>query len=409
MRRIDVVGASLAGFRAAEALRERGFDGDLHLVGDEPYAPYNRPPLSKALLTGRDSPDTCSLQAACELDAVWHLDRRAEGLDGRARRVVLDRGQQLTYDGLVIATGARARRWPAGAVPEGVLTLRRLDDALALRAELQRGAKRLLVVGAGFVGGEVASSAASLGVPVTLVELEQAPLLRALGPEVGRFLAHQHRAHGVDVHLGVTIERFLAGAGRLRGALLSDGTIVEADVCVLALGAEPNAEWLRGTGAAIDRGIACDDHLRVAGLSNAVAAGDVVRWPHPLFDGERISVGHWTNALEQGSAAARNLLATPDEREPFASVPTFWSEQHGTKLRSAGLPAIASASYMLEGRIEDGRFLVGYERRGTIVGALAVNMNRRMPIYRRLVAERATMGDAIQTAATSVSPRRAVT
>jgi len=197
----------------------------------------------------------------------------------------------------------------------------------------------------------------------------------------------------------VTVERFLADGGRLRGALLSDGTRVQAEVCVLALGAVPNAEWLQGTGVALDRGVVCGADLHIIGLPYAVAAGDIVRWPHPLFDGEAVSVGHWTNAVEQGVAAAANLLAPPAAREPFASVPTFWSEQHGCTLRSAGLPHLASEAYMLEGRIEDGRFLVGYERRGTLVGTLAVNMNRRVPIYRRLVAERASMGEAMQVAA----------
>jgi NADPH-dependent 2,4-dienoyl-CoA reductase/sulfur reductase-like enzyme len=325
-RRIVVVGASLPGLRAAEALRERGFDGELALVGDEPHKPYNRPPLSKTLLLGDDTPASCALHTTLELDAEWHLTRRAEQLELGARRVVLDDSESLRFDGLVIATGARARSWPDGPAPAGVSTLRDIDDAVALREALERQPRRVLVVGGGFIGGEVASSAAALGLPVTLVEREPAPLAGVLGREVSAFLADLHRTNGVDVRVGTIVERFLADASGLRGALLSDGGRVDADVCLLALRTSPNTEWLQDARVKLDRGVACSADLHVSGPRAVVAAGDVARWPHPMFDDELISVGHWTNALEQGVHAAHNLLASPHESEPFASVPTFWTD-----------------------------------------------------------------------------------
>lgn len=399
LERVVVVGASLAGLRAAEALRTHGFDGELRIVGAEPHEPYNRPPLSKGLLVGDDTLEGCVLHGARELDAIWHLGRRAERLTTDGRIVVLDDGERLSLDGLIIATGARARPWPSGPVPAGVSTLRSLDDALALRQALERRPRGLLVVGAGFIGGEVASSAAALGLPVTLVEREDAPLAGVLGAEVGAFLAGLHRASGVDLRLGTTVERFLTDSAGIAGALLSDGTRVDAAVCVLALGALPNTEWLRSSGVQLDRGVVCRADLRVAGVSNAVAAGDVARWPHPLFGAELVSVGHWTNALEQAAVAARNLLAAPHEREPFAAVPTFWSDLHGCRLRSVGLPGLAHDACTLEGSIDDGEFVMGYHRRGTLIGAFAVNMNRRLPRYRRLVEAQATIGDAMREAA----------
>lgn len=254
VQQIVIVGASLAGLRAAETLRGEGFDGHLTLVGDEPHPPYNRPPLSKDLLTGADSPETCALRVTTELDARWLLGREARRLDRARREVVLDDDERLRFDGLVVATGSRARPWPAGPVPPGVLTLRGLDDALALRAALAAGPRRVLVVGAGFIGSEVASSCAALGIPVTVVELDDAPLACLLGPQVGAFVADLHRAHAVDLRTGVTVRRFL-GRRAVHAAELTDGTTVDVDVAVLALGVVPNAEWLAGSGLGVDRGV----------------------------------------------------------------------------------------------------------------------------------------------------------
>lgn len=397
MRRVVIAGASLAGLRAAEALRAHGFDGELTLVGAEAHRPYNRPPLSKGVLTGAAGVDTCTLQPAADLDAGWVLGRAATGLDVTRREVTVAGGERLPFDGLVIATGSRPRPWPGGAAPPGVLLLRDLDDAVALRDALARRPRRLLVVGAGFIGSEVASSAAALGVPVTLVELDEAPLASLVGPGVGAFFGSLHRAHGVDLRARTTVGRFLGDPG-LRGALLTDGTIVEADLAVVALGAAPNTEWLAGSGLRLDRGVLCDATLACAGAAGIVAAGDVARWPHPLFGDELVAVGHWSNAVEQGQAAARTLLA-PDAAAPFGGVPTFWSEIHGHRIRSAGLPQLADEAYVVDGAFEDGRFVAVYGRGGTLVGALSVNMNRRLAIYQRLIEEREAVGTALQLAA----------
>ena len=397
MRRVVVVGASLAGLRAAEALRANGFDGEITVIGAEAHPPYNRPPLSKGVLTGTVTLDSCTLQPASDLEADWVLGRTATALDLERREVRLDGDGSRPFDGLVIATGSRPRPWPGGTAPRDVMYLRGLDDAVALRDGLSRSPRRLLVVGAGFIGSEVASSAAAIGVPVKLVELGAAPLAALLGPEVGEFFADVHRRHGVDLRTGTTVERFL-GEDRLRGARLTDGTTVEADVAVVALGATPNLEWLAGSGLQLDRGVLCDETLRCVGTTGVVAAGDIARWPHPLFGDEPVAVGHWSNAVEQGQAAARTLLAT-GPAEPFAAVPTFWSEVHGHKIRSAGLPQLADEAYVVEGALEDGRFAAVYGRGGTLTGALTVNMNRKLPTYQRLIEEREAVGTALQLAA----------
>lgn len=397
MRTIVIVGASLAGLRAAEALRAQGFDGELTIVGEEPHAPYNRPPLSKGLLTGADTPASCALAEAVDTGATWMLGRRATRLDLGSRHVVLDGGQRLPFDGLVIATGSRPRAWPGGPAPAGVLTLRGLDDALALRDALQSGLRRLLVVGGGFVGSEIASSAARLGVAVTLLELAGGPLEPILGPQIGALVARAHRARGVDLRTRTTVRRFL-GAGRLRGAELTDGTTIEAGLAVVALGAVPNVEWLERSGLRLDGGVVCEPTLACHGARGVVAAGDVARWPHPVFDDELIAVGHWSNAAEQGRAAARTLLQ-PQAAEPFAELPAFWSEIHGDRIRSAGLPALADEAYVLEGSLEDHRLIAGYGRRGTLVGAVSIGMHRRLRTYAQLIAERESVGTAMQIAA----------
>ena len=392
MRRIVVVGASLAGLRAAEALRSEGFAGELHIVGAEGHPPYNRPPLSKGLLTGTHAVEDL-LRPTADLDARWWLGRPARGLDLDAR--TLQAGdRRLGFDGLVIASGARPRAWP-GPVPEGVRGFRRLEDALDLREALLRGPRRVVIVGAGFLGGELASSCVALGLAVTLVELEQAPLASRLGADVAAFLAQLHREHGVDLRTGVTVARF-AGAPALRRVELSDGTSLEADLSIVALGIEPNVEWLAGSGLAVDGGVLCDPALRCPGAPAVVAAGDVARWPHQLFGGSALSIGHWTNAAEQARLAARNLLREP---EPFAAVPSFWSDLHGIKLRSVGLPELADDCELLEGAFADRSFLTAYARRGVLVGAVAADLNRRLPPYRRLIEQRASMEDARRLAA----------
>ncbi|MFJ8046276.1 NAD(P)/FAD-dependent oxidoreductase [Kitasatospora sp. NPDC096147] len=388
LRRVLVVGASLAGLRAADRLRAGGFDGELTVVGAEPHLPYDRPPLSKRQLATDDPAESTTLRLPDGLGARWLTGVPAVGLDPDGRTVKLADGQELGWDGLVIATGAAARGWH-GPVPAGVHTLRGRDDAVALRAGLRAG-RRLVVVGAGFLGGEIAATARACGLEVTLVEAAEQPLARAVGAEAGGYLAELHRESGIVLRTGVTVTAFHGEPG-LTGVTLSDGTELPADLAVLALGAVPHTGWLAGAGLAPDGGLDCDPYLRAlradgSVLPGVVAAGDVVRWPHPLAGGARVTLGHWSNAVEQAATAAHTLLH-PDEPQPFTGVPSFWSDLHGVKLHSVGLPAFADRAEVLEHDLPGRRLEIAYHRAGRLVGALTVNRVGRLAGYRRELHE----------------------
>ncbi|MEZ3178289.1 FAD-dependent oxidoreductase [Streptomyces pimonensis] len=382
-----IVGASLAGIRAARTLRAGGFGGRLTLVGDEFHAPYDRPPLSKQVLS-EDSPPDTTLPVDGDLRARWLLGRRAVGLDPRAAELVLEGGTVLPYDGLLITTGAAARGRPAGRTPPppGVYTLRSLDDAHALRAQLTPG-RRLLVVGAGFLGGEIAAAGRSRRMTVTLVEAARLPLERAVGAEAGTFVAELHREAGIDLRPLTTVEEFRTGTdGRLSGALLSDGTALAVDVAVLALGAVPATGWLRGSGLALDGGVLCDGRLRARYADGSIvpgvlAAGDVARVPQPLANGEPFSLGHWSNAVGQGITAGHNLLGT-EASQTFDDVPSFWSDLHGVRIRSVGLPGTADEVRVHEMDVRARRVEISYHRAGRLVGALTVGRTAGLAAYR---------------------------
>jgi NADPH-dependent 2,4-dienoyl-CoA reductase/sulfur reductase-like enzyme len=378
-RPIVIVGASLAGLRAAQAIRTSGHDGPVVVVGDEEHLPYTRPPLSKELLAGDHEPHQCALPSA-KVDVEWRLNTRATGLDLARRAVRLDDdGEALAFDRLLIATGARAREWP-GALPDGVHMLRGLDDALALRAAFETG-PRLAVVGAGFIGCEVAATARKRGLDVTLIDIADQPMT-ALGPAVGARCADLHRAHGVDLRLGTGIDA-VEGDGRLEAVRLADGTRVEADLAVVALGAIPNTDWLADSGLELQPGVVCDATLAARDAEGVFAAGDAAAWPHPMADGGTIRIEHWTNAAEQGAAAARNLLAAPGERKPYEAVPYFWSDQYDHKIQSVGLPARAERVTVLEATPDGEKLVLGGERDGRLIAAIAFNAPRRLMFYRQ--------------------------
>ncbi|GGP54803.1 ferredoxin reductase [Saccharothrix coeruleofusca] len=389
-----MVGASLAGLRAAESLRELGFGGTLVVVGDEPHMPYDRPPLSKALLAGAVPAGGVAFPVAADLDVDWRLGCPAARLDPRGRVVETADGTTLPYDGLVIATGAAARGWtgPGTAPDRGVLTVRGLDDALALRSALRaarEGGRRLVVVGAGFLGSEVAAVARSAGVAVTLVDPAAQPLERALGSVVGGFVAQAHREHGVDLRLSTTVVE-LAGAGGGVRAVLSDGDRVTGAAVVLALGAVPNTGWLRGSGLDVVGGVACDRFGRVRTtrgrfLPDVVAAGDVCRVPEPLAGGALVNQGHWTSAAEQARTAAATLLHGPGPLEP--RVPSFWSDQYDLRIRSVGLPHLADGQQVLELDPRGRRAEVLHHRGGELVGAVTVNRTGRLAAHRRTLLD----------------------
>ena len=394
--RAVVVGASLAGLRAAEALRREGHTGPLTIVGAETHwPPFDRPPLSKRVLAGTIDPERTRLRVADTLGgADLRLGVTAAALDHRAREVRLDDGSGVPFDGLVVATGARVRSLPGSDGIAGVFTLRTYDDCVALRSALDT-ATTVAVVGAGFIGSEVASTCAELGKHVTVVEALDQPLVRILGGEMGRFAAGLHRAHGVDLRLGVGVDGFVTTTGdagereRVRGVRLTDGTTVDADVVVVGIGVVPNTGWLDGSGLAIDDGVVCDERCRALTTDGrpdpaVVAAGDVARWHHGRL-GRSIRVEHWTNAVEQAAHAARALLHG-DDAPPFEPVPYFWSDQFGTKLQFLGVAPPDAEPIVAEGSVADGKFVAAYGEGGVTLGALCVSWPARMAPWQQRIA-----------------------
>ena len=407
MDRIVVVGASLAGFRAAEALRAQGFDGALTLVGEEPHQPYDRPPLSKQVLTGDWDVDRIVLPSAAPADDGadpfdWRLGARAVGLDLGAREVELAGGDRLGYDGLVIATGCRPRTI-GGEGLAGVHVLRTLDDALALRADLERGPSRVAVIGAGFIGSEVAASCRARGLDVTVIEALPVPLERALGADMGALVGDLHRDHEVDLRLGVGVDGFTSseagpdGAGRVTGVRLADGTTVEAEVVVVGIGVIPNTEWLDGSGLTLDNGVVCDATTLAA--PGVVAAGDIARWPNARFGGEVMRVEHWDNAIEMAQAAAARLLAASDEAAlPYEPVPWFWSDLYDRKIQLAGRSGPDDEVQVVTGDVAERRFVALYGRGGRLVGALGWNRPRHVMQWRQRLTEGMDWQDALELA-----------
>ncbi len=382
--RLVIVGASLAGLRAAQAARKAGFDGRLVVVGEEPHLPYTRPPLSKELLAGAHSIDQVHLP--CDtLDVEWRLGVSAASLDRARRRVVLSDGDEVAYDRLILATGSRPRRWPgSGADLEGVHVLRTVDDSLALRAAFDRR-PRVAIVGAGFIGCEVAQTARKEDLDVTLIDIADTPML-PLGPELGRWCADLHRGHGVDLRLGTAVAGLL-GDGRVEAVELAGGERIDADVVLVGLGAVPNTEWLADSGLRADPGLECDATLTVAVDPDILAAGDIVSWPHPLADGEALRIEHWTVAAEQGQLAGRNVLVAPDERKAYDAPPYFWSDQYDAKIQSLGLPGRAERLELLEATPDRSRVVYAGERDGRLVGIVAINAARRLGSYRAALTD----------------------
>jgi 3-phenylpropionate/trans-cinnamate dioxygenase ferredoxin reductase subunit len=397
--RIVIVGASLAGLRAAEALRKEGFRGKLTLIGDEPYEPYDRPPLSKQVLTGWVAAEQTALPRLHKLDAEWRLGVAAVGLDLAAERVRLADGQEVGFDRLLIATGVRARPWPnpAEAALDGVCVVRTRTDSARLQRHLAAKPKRVLIIGAGFIGSEIASVCRDLGLPVTVVDRGGAPLENALGGVIGLIAAGLQRQHGIDLRCGVTVTALEGDAnGRLRRARLSDGTTLDVEVVVAALGSIRNTEWLRDSGLAVGAwGVACDAGCRVFDLNGIVtddvfAAGDVARSPHPLYDYEFLAVEHWSNALASSEIAAHNMVCDQSQRRPHLAVPTFWSAQFGVNIKSVGVPRFADEVVFTQGSVEQRRFIAAYGYRGRLVAAVTFNQGMWLEFFERLIAQAAS-------------------
>ena len=391
-RAVTIVGASLAGLNAAEALRRDGFEGPVTLIGAEDHPPYDRPPLSKQVLAGDWEPERAALTDPEELESdeiEARFGLRATALDLDTRELTLHTGERLAFDGLVIATGARCRTMPGTEGLDGVHILRSLDDCLAIRADLEATPQRVVVVGAGFIGAEVAATARGRGLEVTVVEALPNPLSRVLGDEMGRVCAEVHRDHGVDLRTSVGVDR-IEGDRRVGRVVLSDGTTIDADVVVVGIGVIPNTEWLQGSGVRVDDGVICDATCLVA--ERVTAAGDVARWPNQLF-GETMRVEHWDNAAAQGAHAARRLLG--EEIGPFAPVPWFWSDQYDRKIQLAGRVRPDDEVRVVNGSVDERRFAAIYGRAGRITGVLGFNRPRHVMRYRALIEQGASFDEAL--------------
>ena len=397
MRDIVIVGASIAGFSAAAELRARGHDGPIHLVGEEPVRTYERPPLSKGVLGGED-PSTTEWAAARDddLDLDWLVGERAVGLDVGGRTVELATGESLPYDGLVIATGASPRRLPGHRDRAGLHVLRSLDDCLGLRADLDAGPERVVVVGAGFIGGEVAATCRHRGHEVTVVEPLSQPLERVLGPTIGAAVADVHRAAGVDLRLGTGVDAVL-GDDHVEGVRTTDGAVIEADLVVVGIGVVPNTAWLDGSGLPVEDGVRCDATTLVA--PGITAAGDVASWDSPRYG--RLRIEHWDNAVDMGRAAGRRLLASDGEAEAYDPVPWFWSDQHDVRVQVAGRPTLPDQGGQLavvDGAIGEERFVALYGSDGRVTGALGWNWPAKTVRYRMALEQGLGWDEAVAAA-----------
>ncbi|MCX4421824.1 MULTISPECIES: NAD(P)/FAD-dependent oxidoreductase [Streptomyces] len=392
--RVVIVGASLAGLRAAEALRDEGFTGKLTMIGDELGEPYDRPPLSKQVLTGWVPADGTTLPRRRDIDAEWLLGVPADGLDLANNHVRLADGRTVPFDRMLISTGVRARPWPveAEAALDGVFVVRTREDAAGLQRAVAAGPSRVLIIGAGFTGSEIASVCRERDIPVTVAELAPSPLVGGLGAMIGEIAADMQRAHGVDLRCGVKVTQLEGDAqGRVRRAHFSDGSTVDADVVVVALGGIRNTEWLRDSGLAVGVwGVACDAGCRAFDLNGLVTddifvAGDVARSPNPMYEYRFISLEHWANAVEQAEIAAHNMVSAQANRWPHLSIPTFWSIQFGVNIKSVGVPTYADEVVVTQGSVADHRFVAAYGYQGRVTAAVSFNNAKWLDHYRQLI------------------------
>lgn len=381
---IVIVGANLAGASAADELRSEGFEGRVVLIGDEPHRPYERPPLSKDVLTKKAEPADAYLKPEDhyeEASIETRFGQKVTSLDPGKGSVKLDDGTKIGFDACLLATGGRPRRLDVpGSDLEGVHLLRTMDDAISLREALS-SRPRLLVVGAGFIGAEVAASARAAGCEVTMLDVLDVPLARVLGDDIGAAYAKIHSDEGVDLRLGEGVER-IEGDGRAGAVVGTSGRTYEADLVVVGIGIEPNVELAADAGIRCDNGIIVDEHCRTS-APNVFAAGDVARWPDPR-SGRSIRTEHFQNASEQGVAAARAMLGP---KEAYAPLPWFWSDQYDTNLQMLGHIDVSddSLSRVVRGSFEDRDAIAFYLKQGRLVAATAMNRGRDISAARRII------------------------
>jgi 3-phenylpropionate/trans-cinnamate dioxygenase ferredoxin reductase component len=377
MRRIVIVGGSLAGHRSAQALRDLGYDGELTVVGSESHRPYDRFPLSKAFLA-RQTDRAGLVIEGLPADVTWRLGRTAVRLDLARRQVVLDDQTHLGFDGLVVASGARPTAVAQVEGVRGAFVLRTVEDAEELRAVLESGLRRVVVVGGGLIGAEVAATAVAGGHHTTMIDPSDLPTARAVGAPVAEHLQQLHRTAGVHVRCRTRVRGLDLRADAVSGVVLEDGTRLPADVVMMATGTRPNVEWLQGSGLTVAGGLHCGSTLHAVGAERVVGAGDVVSAPHQLLDGESCRVEHWASALDHADLAASNLLAGLDASRALDVPPTFGTTIHGARIRAVGFPQVADRSRVVWGSIESGQALVALGRGSRLAAVLSLNAHERL-------------------------------
>ncbi|MEV8329315.1 NAD(P)/FAD-dependent oxidoreductase [Streptomyces niveus] len=397
-----VVGACAAGLTTVEALRRHGYRGKVTVLGEETHTPYDRPPLSKQVLAGTWQPDRTQLrprEALSALDAEFILGDPAVGLDATTRTVRTASGRALRADAIVVATGTRPRTLPGQSGLSGVHALRTLDDALALRTGLL-GATRLVVVGDGVLGAEIAATARTMGLDVTLAGPQHAPMAGQLGHGVADLLAELHTARGIRLRLGAGVRALAGSAGAVTGVSLDNGEVLPADLVVVAIGADPVTDWLRDSGLRVDNGLVCDSRCRAA--DGVYAVGDVSRWHHDQL-GALLRLENRTNAGEQAMVVAANILGGD---RAYTPVPYFWTDQFDTKIQVHGVvPAGAGAEMtVVDGDPATGRFVARYRSEGRVTGVLGWNMPKQTRLRRQDVADALAGGPAAATTAPTTTP-----
>lgn len=352
------------------------------LIGDEVHRPYQRPPLSKQFLAGAWDRSRLDLRIADGLRLEWMLGVHARALDLSRREVTLGDNRRLRFDGLVIATGARVRlpRWHATL--DGVFTLRTIEDAIALRSHLALHTRKVAIVGAGFIGSETAATLRKLGCEVTLIDVDRLPMLRVLGEQLGAVCLRLHEVHGVRTLFGVAVKG-LVGSTCVEGVLLDDGRIIEADCVVVGVGVTPNVEWLQDSGLRLRDGVACDAACAALGARRVVVAGDAASWMHPHYG--QIRIEHWDNAIAQADAAVQTLLASPENVRAYAPIPFFWSDQYDCKLQLIGMRQPGDMMRVVEGALDEQRFVTVFERDGRTTAAFLFNSVHRVAMYRQTI------------------------
>ncbi len=394
--RIVIVGAGIAGLCSAERLREIGFDGEIVLLGSESTMPVYRPSLSKQLLTGELKPEDALTEPAEGLDAIWRLNTSVSQLDARRRVVHLPGGEEIEYDGLIIASGVEPRRHPHGLSghPRAAVIRTRMDTR-RVRQLLDGSREQVVVIGTGFIGCEVASSLRHMDRPVTIVGRTSLLMNNLLDNELAVRLTDLHRRNRVRLELGVQVESWAGGSSRI-DLLLSGGRSLRAACVIVAVGSVPAVSWLRDSGATLDNGVVCEPTCHVEGLEDVVAAGDVASWPNLRFSTAPRRVEHWTNAIEMGRAAAESLLNGRESAQPFTPVPRFWSEQHGLRIQAAGMPAVGTERISLDSTSASERSLTGYLRDGELAGVIGFDRTAAVLDYAEQLQSKRLMTETMR-------------